>query len=140
MIVLDTSGLLAALDADQRHHHAAREALEADPGPFLLSPFVLAELDYLLLTRLGVKVETALLRQVVRGAYQLAAFNSEELAAATEVIERYSDQNIGLADASIVVLAARARTTRLLTLDQRHFRTVRPLWGEGFILLPADNS
>jgi len=62
------------------------------------------------------------------GAYQLAAFNSEELAAATEVIERHSDQNIGLADASIVVLAARARTTRLLTLDQRHFRTVRPLW------------
>jgi SAM-dependent methyltransferase len=45
---------------------------------------------------------------------------------------------IGLADASIAVVAARARTTRLLTLDERHFRAMQPLWGEVFHLLPAD--
>ena len=55
MIVLDTSGLLAALDADQRHHEPARQVLAADAGPLLLSPFVLAELDYLLLERVGVR-------------------------------------------------------------------------------------
>ncbi|MGH3100077.1 MAG: PIN domain-containing protein, partial [Thermoleophilia bacterium] len=49
MIVLDTSGLLAALDAGQRQHEPARQVLEGDSGPLLLSPFVLAELDYLLL-------------------------------------------------------------------------------------------
>ena len=48
MIILDTSGLLAAIDASQRHHRAAADALRRSPGPFLLSPFVLAELDYLL--------------------------------------------------------------------------------------------
>ena len=53
MIVLDTSGLLAALDAGQRQHELARQVLEDDSGPLLLSPFVLAELDYLLLGRVG---------------------------------------------------------------------------------------
>ncbi len=46
---------------------------------------------------------------------------------------------IGVADASIVVLAARYRTTRLLTFDERHFRAIKPLHGEAFTLLPADS-
>jgi uncharacterized protein len=36
-------------------------------------------------------------------------------------------------------IAAAAKTTRVVTLDERHFRSVRPLWGEVFTLLPADN-
>jgi hypothetical protein len=35
-------------------------------------------------------------------------------------------------------LAARHRTTRLLTLDERDFRPMRPLFGTAFTLLPAD--
>ena len=46
--------------------------------------------------------------------------------------------SIGIADASIVVLAARFETTRLLTLDERRFRAIRPLHAEAFALLPAD--
>ena len=61
MIILDTSGLLAAVDASQRHHVAAASALQAAPTPWLLSPFVLAELDYLLATRVGQHAERALL-------------------------------------------------------------------------------
>ena len=45
---------------------------------------------------------------------------------------------LGLADASVAVLAARHRTTRLLTLDERDFRPMRPLYGTDFTLLPAD--
>jgi predicted nucleic acid-binding protein len=47
---------------------------------------------------------------------------------------------VGLADASVAVIAAAAKTTRLLTLDERHFRPMRPLWGEAFTLLPADQA
>ena len=46
---------------------------------------------------------------------------------------------IGVTDASLVVLAARYRTTRLLTFDERHFRAIKPLHGEAFTLLPADS-
>jgi uncharacterized protein len=140
VIVLDTSGLLAALDADQRHHERARQALAADPGPLLLSPFVLAELDYLLLERIGAQAERALLDEVTRGAYDLVGFGAAEVAAATDVLAGYGELRLGLADASVVVIAGAARTTRILTLDEQHFRAVRPLWGKAFTLLPADQS
>ena len=50
MHLIDTSRLLAEMDDDQRLHRAAREVLEGASGQLILSPFVLAELDYLLLT------------------------------------------------------------------------------------------
>ena len=140
MIVLDTSGLLAALAADQRHHEPALQVLASDSGPFLLSPFVLAELDYLLLDRVGVQAERALLDEVAGGAYELVPFGVAEVAAAAELVGRYGELRIGLADASVAVIAAAAKTTRLLTLDERHFRPMRPLWGDAFTLLPADRD
>ena len=138
MIVLDTSGLLAALDASEAWHDRARVVLERDPGPFVLSPFVLAELDYLLLTRVGLTEELGLLHEVERGAYELAAIDSEDVGEARRVVESYRDLEIGLADASIVVLAAKRRTSRILTLDERHFRALRTADGNAFTILPAD--
>ncbi len=138
MIILDTSGLLAAIDASQRHHAAAIAALRAADPPWALSPFVLAELDYLLGTRVGQGAERALLGEVGRGVYRLEPFDAAEVAAAERVIARHASLEIGLADASIVVLAERYRVRDLLTLDERHFRTLRGPGGRPFRLLPAD--
>lgn len=138
MIVLDTSGLLAAIDASQHHHDQAREALLAIEPPWLLSPFVLAELDYLLATRVGQSAERALLAEVGRGVYRLEGFNPDDIMAAEKVITRYLDLNVGLADASLVVLANRYGIGDLLTLDERHFRAMRRRGGGRFRLLPAD--
>lgn len=138
MILLDTSGLLAAIDASQRQHAAAFAALRAIPAPWLLSPFVLAELDYLLATRVGQAAERALLGEVGRGVYRLEAFAPADIAAAERVIARYDDLEIGLADASIVVLAARYGIRDVLTLDERHFQVLRGAGGRPFRLLPAD--
>jgi predicted nucleic acid-binding protein len=129
VIVLDTSGLLAAIDAAQRHHGPAREALENADAPLLVSPFVLAEIDYLLATRVGRREQLALLAEVERGAYRLEPFTAADVAAARTILERYADLDIGLADASNVVLADRHDTLDILTLDERHFRTVRSLSG-----------
>jgi hypothetical protein len=43
-----------------------------------------------------------------------------------------------LADVSLMVLSERYSTTRILTFDQRAFRTVSPLQGGHFTILPAD--
>jgi len=48
VIVVDTSGVLAALFPDQRRHRECATVLNEHEGPLLLSPFVLAELDYLI--------------------------------------------------------------------------------------------
>jgi uncharacterized protein len=138
VIIADTSGLLAAFGRDQRDHLAARAAVESDPGPVVVSPYVLAELDYLLQERAGTPAELEFLREVGAGLFELASFGREDLAQAIWVIERYRDLRIGLADASLVVLAERYATTRLLTLDERHFRAIRPLHAKAFTLLPSD--
>jgi uncharacterized protein len=138
VIIVDTSGLLAAIDASQTQHDAARRTLEAAPPPWILSPFVLAELDYLLATRVGQHAERALLAEVGRGVYRLEALNTDDIAAAERLIGRYLELGIGLADASLVVLANRYGVRDLLTLDVRHFRAMRGPHGRPFRLLPAD--
>ena len=138
MILLDTSGLLAAIDASQHRHAQAMEVLRGTPPPWLLSPFVLAELDYLLATRVGQSAERALLAEVARGVYRLEAFGADDIGAADGIIGRYSDLDIGLADASVVVLADRHDVRDLLTLDERHFRALRGTRGDPFRILPAD--
>ena len=138
MILLDTSGLLAAMDASERHHDAAASALLTAGGPRLLSPFVLAELDYLLTTRVGATAARALLAEVGRGAYQLEPFDAIDVTSALGHLDRYGDLALGLTDASILVLAERHDVSDVLTLDERHFRAVRRAGGAHFRILPAD--
>lgn len=138
MIVIDTGGLYAALDANEALHGRAVAALATASPPRVLSPFVLAELDYLIAGRVGHHAQMALVEEVTRGAYQLAAFSADDAAQAMRIMERYADLRIGLADASVVVLAHRHRTLDLLCTDERHFRALRGSGGKPFRLLPFD--
>lgn len=140
MILLDTSGLLAAIDGSQRHHAAAAAVLRAAQEPLLLSPFVLAELDYLLATRVSARAASSLLEQVANGAYRLEPMSAGDIARASEIIGRYRDLQLGVADASLVVLAERHRTHDILTLDERHFRALDGPGGRPFRILPADST
>jgi uncharacterized protein len=141
VIVLDTGGLYACLDAAEPDHQAAKAAVESDPGPLILSPFVLTEVDYLVQRRLGIAAEIILLDDVDSGTYTLVSFGREDMSQATAIVKQYADLDIGIADASVVVIAAKYRTTDLLCLDERHFRAIRPLRGaDAFRLLPHDRS
>jgi uncharacterized protein len=138
LILVDTSGLLAALVDSQPRHPEARAALEQEERPFVLSPFVLAELDYFVSKYRGARAAATLLGEVARNAYLLAEFTNTDVAKAADVVAAHSDLGIGLADASIVVLAGRHGTDRVLTLDERHFRALRTPSGAPFTILPAD--
>ena len=136
-MILDTSVLLAAFVPDQRLHQECAQVVAAT-RPLVLSPLVLTELDYLTAQLAGVDAEIALLGELSSGAYELAPFGAGDLIQARTVVERYRDLPLGLADASLVVLADRYETETILTLDERHFRVVRSLSGRPFRLLPAD--
>jgi predicted nucleic acid-binding protein len=136
VIVADTSGLLALFNRTEPQHAAVSAAVGALAEPVAVSPYVVAELDYLIATRIGVDAELAVLAELGSGAYELAMFGARDVLRARAVVERYRDQDIGIADASLVVLAERWRTRDLLTLDHRHFGVVRPLTGGRFRLLP----
>ena len=138
MIILDTSGLLSAIDASQRHHRAAAAALRQAEAPRLLSLLIVAELDYLLATRVSRPAEQALLGQVADGVYQIESFDAGDIARANEVLDQYADLDLGLADASLIVVSERHNVLDLLTLDERRFRAVRGAGGKPFRVLPAD--
>lgn len=137
-LICDTSGVLAALDSADPDHVACAAVLAEHDGPLLLSPLVLAELDHLVRTRLGVGAARVMADDVAAGAYELVALAAEDIAACVAVDRAYADLGLGLADASLVVIAERVSTRVLLTLDERHLRAVRPRQGGHFVLLPAD--
>jgi uncharacterized protein len=141
-LVVDTSAILASLDEGYTEHKAVATALASAAGPLVVSAMVVAEADYMLYTRLGAAAARRFAADVAAEAYELPEWTSDDHAAALDVISRNSDDSdyIGITDAANVVLADRYRTTRLLTLDQRHFRRLRPLWGaDYFTLLPYDS-
>lgn len=135
-MIVDTSALLAYFDSSEPDHRAVSRVIDGATEPLVVSPFVVAELDYLVGSRLGVQAETQALAELAGGAWDLAAFGADDLARARSVIERYADQAIGVADASNVVLAARHGTRTIATLDRRHFGVVRPLDGGRFRIMP----
>jgi predicted nucleic acid-binding protein len=134
--IADTSGLLALFNAAEPDHDAVRRVVAGMTDPLVVSPYVVAELDYLVASRVGVDAELAMLDELAGGAYELAQLDAADLARASSLIARYRDQAIGIADASIVMLADRFRTREILTLDRRHFDVLRPLSGGRFRLLP----
>jgi uncharacterized protein len=97
---------------------------------------VLAELDYLLSKRQGSAASVAALDELTGGAWELPHFGVDDVRRARSLIEQYADLEIGLTDASLVLLAARYRTDRLLTFDHRHFRALRTIAGRAFELVP----
>ena len=137
MLVCDTSGLIAYFDRSDANHGRVSSVIDGEAGPFIVSPYVLAEVDYLLATRRDVQAELAALRELSGGAWELPSCEVADVRRACDLVERYEDQGIGLTDASLVILARRYRTDRLLTLDVRHFRVMRTSAGKSFTLLPS---
>lgn len=135
-MIADTSGLLALFNRSEPQHAVVRDAVAGHRGPLVVSPYVVAELDHLVATRVGPDAELAVLQESAGGAYELAHIGPGDLGRAAAVIARYADQAVGVADPSIVVLADRYRTREILTLDRRRFEVLRPLSGGRFRLIP----
>jgi predicted nucleic acid-binding protein len=137
LILLDSSGVLAALFPDQRHHRECAAAIASSDPPRILSPFALAEIDYFIVRWGGASSELRFLSEIAKGVYELAAFDVQDLEEGMAIIKTYHDLSIGLADASTVVLANRYGCRDILTLDERHFRALR-FGRRNFRILPAD--
>jgi predicted nucleic acid-binding protein len=137
-LIVDTGPLYAQADRRNPERDAVVEILLNERAPLVVSAFVAAETDYLIAKRLGIDAEIAFLHDLAAGTYRLDCLSQDELAEAHALVSRHRDLKMGLTDASLIVLARRLGTRRLLTFDERHFRAVRPLQGGSFTLLPAD--
>ena len=136
-MILDTSALLAYFDVKESHHTAVARAIDDDGGPYIVSPFVLAEFDYFVANRMGVAAELAVLDELTSGAYEIATVSAADVIACRAIIAQYADLGVGIADASLVVLAERHVGHRICTLDRRHFDVLRQFDGEPLMITPA---
>ena len=139
-VVCDTGAIYAVYDADDLHHAACKSVVETERGPLFLPVVLLAEIDYLLTTRLGVDAALEFLESVESGAFTLVAISSVDLARCRELIAQYRDLSLGLADATVVAVAEELQIQRLFSVDQRHFRAITPRGLGHFVILPADQA
>jgi len=137
-LLVDTGAILAQADKSEPNHLAVVSALQSEREDLITSQFVAAEADYFILERLGIDVELEFLRDLENATFLADSLTTTEIGIARNVIATYRDLNLGIADASLVVLAQRWNTRRILTLDKRAFRIVTPLQGGSFVVLPAD--
>lgn len=135
-IVVDTSALLTLVDHDEPRHAELTQLMASSSARLVVSPYVVAETDYLVMRNHGVRAELALLRDLATSAWELADVSTVDLLRIADVVEAYADQRIGVTDASLVILAARYGTTTIATLDHRHFDVLRSLDGRTFTVIP----
>jgi predicted nucleic acid-binding protein len=137
-LVCDTGAVFGLYDADDTHHATIKAVVEKEPGPLFLPVVLLAEIDYLLSTRLGQEAALEFLESVEQGAFLLVPMTSADLRRCLELIRQYRDLQLGIADAAVAAVAERLGIQRLFTLDERHFRAIKPRGFSHFILFPTD--
>lgn len=137
-LIIDAAPLVALGDPEEPALEALLVILQAEKGRLIVPAPVTAEADYLLGQRFGDGARRAFLSDLAAQHYDVACLERDDYPTIVALDARYADLSLGLADCSIMVLAARYRTRRLLSFDERHFRAVAPLQGGAFQLLPAD--
>jgi predicted nucleic acid-binding protein len=139
VIVCDTNSLLSLINTEDAHHRAVRDLVSSLSAPLVVSSLVLAEFDYLVRKVVSAEAARGTLANLLRGKLiEAPALSATDLLTAAKVDAKYSGLDLGLTDASLVVLAYRYKTLDLLTRDERDFRPITPLQGGAFRLLPKD--
>ena len=139
-LIVDAAPLVALGDSRDRLHDAVGDLLRAEAGDLVVPAPVSAEVDYLIRGRGSALAARAFLRDVAAGRFRVEGLTADEHGTAARLDEQYADLDLGLADLSVVILAHRFRTRRLLTFDDRDFRAIAPLSGGSFTLLPRDKA
>ena len=125
MIIADTGFWVALANADDKHHQAAIDAFSRLREPLITTWPVLTETCHLLLKRMGIEAELGFLRSFRQGSFIVFDLREEHRSILLNLMEKYADLPMDLADASLVILAEDLRDGRILSTDQRDFRTYR---------------
>jgi hypothetical protein len=136
-LILDTGPLYASLDRSDAAHTACRALIESSTEALVVPAPVLVEVDYWIHHRLHPGALVALLADIEAGAYVVADLERTDYTRVKELCDRYADADVGFVDAAVVAVVERLNEPKLATLDQRHFRTMRPRHVDALELLPG---
>lgn len=134
-VLVDTGALIALFNPnDPQHQACASQAKMLPAGKAFTCWPVITEASYLL--RGYPRQRDELLDAVFVGEFELLPLLAEDLSGIQDVFTKYHDQEVDLADATLVHLAEREDISAVFTIDRRHFRVFRRLNGDAFRLLP----
>jgi uncharacterized protein len=134
--LVDAGPLYAYIDADDVHHQDCLALLRHHPEPLAVPVLVVAEVAYLVGTRLGPEAEVRFLGDLANRAFVTIPVEDEDWLRIAELVARYRELSLGAVDASIIAAAERLGITTIATLDRRHFGVVRPAHIAAFALIP----
>lgn len=123
MILADTGPLVALFDPADRDHTRCVEHLRTLGEPLCTTVPVLTEALHLL--RPDTPGANGLMRFVADDGLGLWFFDDATLSRAFELMQRYADAPMDLADASLVTAAEALGTRKIFTLDRKDFLTYR---------------
>ena len=124
-IIVDTGFWLALANRKDTYHEASKRALEQVREPLICTWPVVTETCHLITARLGVDAELSFIEAANRGAFTIFDLTAAHLPRIRELIERYRNLPMDLADASLVILAEHLASGRILSTDQRDFGAYR---------------
>jgi predicted nucleic acid-binding protein len=125
---------VALIHADDRHHASCRDALERIREPLATAWPVITEAMYLL--DFSPEAQDALSRLLERDAVKILRLDSADVPRLRELMRKYRDLPMDLADAALVRAAERERISRVFTIDRRDFEVYRPRGIRRFTILP----
>ena len=135
LAIVDTGPLYAVTDTTDAAHRAALDVLQRRDLQLIIPALVVAEVTYLVGTRLGPEAEATFLRGLED--FHIEAPAPDDWPVIADLVLQYRDFPLGGTDASVIALAARLGTNLVITMDQRHFSAVRPPHCETLQLLPG---
>jgi hypothetical protein len=136
-VLVDASPLVAILDRADAAHDACVEALAAIRGSLVTVWPAFTEAMYLLGG--SWRAQRALWSRIEIGALSLAQLDETDAPRMRDLMEKYRDVPMALADAALVRVAERESLTDIFTLDRRHFSVYRPGRRRRFSILPAQS-
>ena len=130
MIIVDTGFWLALADQKDTYHQRSKQTLKQYNETLITTWCVVTETCYLLLTRKGVKAQTAFINSLNQGLFTVFNLEIHHTSRITQLMEKYADLPMDLADASLVVLAEHLGHGRIFSVDQRDFNAYR--WKQNY--------
>ena len=125
MIIVDTGFWLALADQRDRYNQRAKEALKKYDDPLITTWCVVTETCYLLLKRKGNDAQIKFINSLERGFVGVFDLEVHHISRVSELMQKYGDLPMDLADASLVILAEEINSGRIFSVDQRDFNTYR---------------
>ena len=125
---------MALIHADDRHHASCRDALEQIRESLVTVWPVITEAMYLL--DFSAEAQDALWQLLERDAVKILSLDAGDVPRMRELMRKYRDLPMDLADAALVRAAERERISRVFTIDRRDFEVYRPRGIRRFTILP----